>query len=49
MEIKSKVRKDKIHKKIDNKEIRRKKLKRRLEINDCNNEEVFDFFNYSTE
>ena len=43
MVVQTKVYNDKICKKIDNKETRKKILEGRLERNDCDNQEVFDF------
>ena len=43
MAVQTKVYNDKICKKIDNKETRKKILEGRLERNDCDNQEVFDF------
>ena len=41
--VQSKVDKDKIYKKLDDKEMTRKILEGRLERNDCDNEELFEF------
>ena len=43
MAVQTKVHNDKMHKKLDDKERRKKTLEGRLERTDCDNQEVIDF------